>query len=111
MNLLARIKSGMIHKPQSTPPFFYVPGPVFTEPAMAAIYHTTLAQPAQRLVGGGVPTIAQFSSQQPPPLYAKPGATIDGIGIQTGQYALSPLTADDGSITDDTGGAAYVEPN
>lgn len=109
MNLLTRIRQGFAHKPQQSAPFFYVPGPVFTEPAMAAIFHTTLANPPQRTLGAGYPIAMQFRSQQPPPLYAQPGATIEGIGIQLGQYAIPPLTGDDGSFTDDTGGAAYVE--
>jgi hypothetical protein len=79
--------------------FHYVPGPVFTEPAMAAIYVTELAKPAQRILGGGYPVAMQLRSVQDPSLFARPAVTIDGIGIQQGQLALNPLTNDDGTWT------------
>lgn len=80
------------HNAQGQAPFYYTPGPVFTEPAMAAIYHTTLQWPAQRILGGGYPIERSINPEQPNPLFAQPATTLDGVGIQTGQYALPPLT-------------------
>lgn len=76
---------------------FYTPGPVFTEPAMAAIYNTDLAKPPITLLGCGYPISRQIRSIQSPQLFALKVLTPAGIGIQQGQYALSQLT-------DDTGG-------
>jgi hypothetical protein len=81
-------------------PFYYTPGPVFTEPAMAAIYHTTLQWPAQRILGGGYPIERFINPEQPFPLFAQPASTTAGVGIQAGQYALPPLTDDLGNWTD-----------
>jgi hypothetical protein len=84
-------------KPHSNTRFHYVPGPVFTEPAMAAIYVPETSKPAQRILGGGYPVFMQLRSVQDQSLFARPGVTLDGIGIQAGQYAVAPLTNDDGS--------------
>ena len=81
------------HPAAPTLPMYYTPGPVFTEPAMAAIYHTTLQWPAQRILGGGYPIAMQFRSEQPNPLFSRPAVTLDGLGgWQAGQYALPVLT-------------------
>lgn len=109
MNLLQMIGRTR-HPIAPSSPYFYVPGPVFTEPAMAAIFHTTLAQPPQRLLGGGWPIAMQFRSLQDAPMFAQQAAPIVGIGgTQAGQFALPPLTGDTGEFDD--AGAAYVEPS
>lgn len=98
-----------------TPPhparFYYVPGPVFTEPAMAAIYVTELQKPAQRILGGGYPVQMQLRSVQDQSLFARPAVTLDGYGIQQGQYALSQLTNDDGTWTQTPGGEDDAFPS
>lgn len=99
----------MKHPAAPTSPYFYVPGPVFTEPAMAAIFHSQLALPPQRILGGGWPIAMQFRSLQDAPLFASDAAPIAGLGgLQAGQYALPTITEDDGTYN--TEGAAYVQP-
>lgn len=100
MNFLRRI-GAVKHPAAPTSPYFYVPGPVFTEPAMAAIFHSHLALPPQRLLGGGYPVAMQFGGLDRNPLYASDAALIDGIGIQQGVYALPTITNDDGSYEGD----------
>ena len=90
----------MFFKPPAAPsvPFHYRPGPVFTEPAMAAIFVSDLSLPPQRILGGGYPVAMQIRSLQDPELFAQPAVTIDGLGgQQAGQFALAPLTNEDGS--------------
>jgi hypothetical protein len=110
MNLLKLIGRTR-HPAAPTSPYFYVPGPVFTQPAEAAIFHTTLAQPPQRLLGGGYPVAMQFRSLQDAPLFSQDAVPITGLGgLQAGQYALPPMTDNTQGEFDDAG-AAYVEAN
>lgn len=109
-------KGAQIKRRFATPgvPFYYTPGPVFTEPAMAAIYQTTLQKPAQRILGGGYPVALQLRSIQPPQLFAQPGTVINGIGgQQAGQFAVSSLYLANGdlpTLDDDQFGLQDVEP-
>jgi hypothetical protein len=91
-------------------PFYYTPGPVFTEPAMAAIYHTELQNPKQRILGGGYPVALQIRSLQPPQLFARPAVTIDGLGgQQAGQLAILPLADANGEWPDDSDVNSYTD--
>lgn len=87
----------------------YTPGPVFTEPAMAAIYNSDLAKPAQRILGGGYPIQKQMSILQPLQLFTPKALTPAGIGIQQGQYAVASLTDVDGSWTQSVDGTGVYE--
>jgi hypothetical protein len=89
--------------------FFYTPGPVFTEPAMAAIYNSNLSKPPQRILGGGYPIQMQLHVTSPPQLYAPKALTMAGIGIQQGQYAIAQLTDDDGTWTQSQDGTGIVQ--
>jgi hypothetical protein len=109
MNFLRRIGATR-HPTAPTSPYYYVPGPVFTEPAEAAIFHTTLANPSQRLLGAGYPILMQFKSLQDLSLFSRPAAPVTGLGgTQAGQFALPALTDDDGSF-DASGEDIYGEP-
>jgi len=74
------------------PTFYYTAGPVFTEPAMAAIFQTKLSKPWQVLCGYAYPTFRQFKTLQPRPLWSPKSVAIDGIGIQQGQFAIYPAS-------------------
>jgi hypothetical protein len=87
----------MQHPNAPDAPLFYVPGPVFTEPAMAAIYHTTLALPFLRMLGAGYPISGSIRPLQGPTLMAQKAVTTASIGIQEGQFAIPALTDTDGS--------------
>jgi hypothetical protein len=100
LNPHRRTKFRGAHNAGGQAPFYYTPGPVFTEPAMAAIYHPTLQWPAQRILGGGYPIERMIKPIQPAPLFQPQMVTQSGIGIQSGQYALPPLSNFDGSWPD-----------
>jgi hypothetical protein len=109
MNFLRRIGARR-HPHADNLPYYYTPGPVFTEPAEAAIFNTTLALPLQRILGAGVPVQKQLRSLQPQPLFSRPAAPIVGLGgTQAGQYALAQLTGDDGTFAD-VGEGSYAQP-
>lgn len=78
-------------------PFYYTAGPVFTEPAMAAIFHSKLSKPWQVVCGYAYPTFRQFQVLQPRPLWAPKMVGLDGIGIQQGQFAIYPASDDLGN--------------
>jgi hypothetical protein len=108
MQFFRRTKISHPHAPDL--PLYYTPGPVFTEPAMAAIYNTTLQNPPNRILGGGYPIAMQFRSLQDASLVARQAVPIVGLGgPQAGQFALSQLTNADGSF--DNGGADDVQAN